>query len=169
MGRRAECEYVEEEGFAVAAPVVSQKTFFRSPSVCNHRWPWRCPAPFRVEIQIRPERSYLTLGLIVAVEILRDSQRSRKENCRVDGGDLALPCSRSGFGVEKVIEEPMNASVGLCRQKSEREQSLARSLRPCDHPSLDGYRVADQAVTSAGNAGVGGGSIGVAHQAGRDV
>ncbi len=86
-------------------PAVWDEPVLRLPAMREGRSAITGPIPIGPMVKRIGQVSDLDLVGGVAVEISADRQRTGEQECRVDGGKLALPNAATGFDVQKMVEE----------------------------------------------------------------
>jgi hypothetical protein len=103
---------------------VAQETAFRLPAVRYRRAAVLGPPPVHPPIECVRERPNLVFDVVVAIEIRPCREDPGEEECRIDGGQFALPGPPPGCHVEKVIVEALvTGAVGLRTLRAGPEKS----------------------------------------------
>src|SRR4029453_17400341 len=114
MRWRAESEDIQEQAFVITLPAVLNEPALRPPAVREGRSSITGPIPIGPAVKRVSQLSDLDLLAGVAIKISTDRQCAGEQECRVDGGNLALPNAATGFDVQEMVEEAfVTASVRL--------------------------------------------------------
>src|SRR5438874_1772707 len=101
--RRAQAEYIQEQGFIVPLPPVWQETGLRFPAVRHGCTAVQRPAPIDAVVERIRQGADLLLLLRVSIEIGGGSQHPREEERRIDRGQLAVAGAPPRFHVEEMV------------------------------------------------------------------
>ena len=159
MRRRRQRDEVGDHRLVVAAPVVGEVAAFRVPAVSDGRRADLRPAPVGPGVQRIHERAQFRFLRRLLIKIGLAEERPGQEQSRVDGGQLDVPESQPGFGVEEVVVEAVEAGGaggrGVLRRIAEepqrRHDSCAR-LVPRDPCVFDADRVGGERETRGADA-----------------
>src|SRR4030095_4430208 len=107
-------EDIQEQAFVITLPAVLNEPALRPPAVREGRSSITGPIPIGPAVKRVSQLSDLDLLAGVAIKISTDRQCAGEQECRVDGGNLALPNAATGFDVQEMVEEAfVTASVRL--------------------------------------------------------
>ena len=146
MRWRAESEDIQQQAFVITLPTVLDEPVLRPPAMRQGRSAITGPIPIGPTVERIGQVSDLDLVWGVAVEIRADRQGTGEQECRVDGGKLALPNAATGFDVEEVVEEAfVTGGVRLgalraCEQVSQAFQRYLGGEVPEEDAALDDDR-----------------------------